>query len=125
MEYILFIVLSFGIGVSKAVSDIVSHVDLWNKSIFKKYSETSFYGPKDKTWIRKDNDNKFINFLLHYPFVFLTDIWHFSNAINNLCIIFVILFGSIYGNIYAAGIVLIVRLIVFNLFYHKLLLNEK
>lgn len=125
MEYIIVIVICILVGASKAVSDTVSHIDIWKSSIFNKCLETGFWGPKDKTYIRKDHDNKIINYLLHNIFVFVTDIWHFGNFVNNICIIFVMLLSIYYSNCYFVLIFLIIRMISFHIFYHYILVNNE
>ena len=93
-------------------------------------------GPRDKTWIRKDHPNKVINWLLHYPLVWVTDIWHFANSINILSVIFTfIIFYYSNGNFPNNGYVYLLivlfygmRQVTFNGFYHVILLkktNEK
>jgi hypothetical protein len=125
---IIFIIGSLLLGVSKAVADTVQHFDIWSQSIFSTTLETSFWGPKDHTWIRKDKNNKILNWLYHFPLVWITDIWHFANMIGAMS--FVLLFGSIhYNQINIIVIILlfyISRTIGFNLFYHLILKkNEK
>lgn len=124
IDYIIIGILSACVGISKAVSDIVSHIDIWSNSYFSKFKETSFYGPKDKTWIRKDHPNKTINYLLHNQLVFITDVWHFSNFINNLSITFIILLSVYFSNYYLAGVYWFTRIIYFHLFYHYILIKK-
>ena len=125
MDWTLIIIIigSSLFGVSKAISDTVQHFDIWSSSVFAKALESSFWGPKDKTWIRKDNTNKIINWLLHYPLVFVTDIWHFSNMITSLS--YLPVFVSIYYTQSHIFIILslfyITRSLIFNLFYHLIL----
>lgn len=108
------------LGISKAAADIVQHIDLWNTSIFSKALETSFWGPKDKTWIRKDHDNKILNWLLHYSLVWITDIWHFANMCNSMCIIllFVCFHSTCISLLYMLLLYYSTYTIMFNLFYH-------
>jgi len=119
------IIVSMGIGITKAVSDIVSHVDIWKTSIYNEYEETDFYGPKDKTWIRKDNNNIILNYLYHTILVFVTDIWHFSNMMNNIFVIFALIITILYSNYYLVLIYLIIRMITFHIFYHYILIKHE
>jgi hypothetical protein len=121
MGYLIVILLAIGVGISKASADIVSHIDIWKKSIYNKYDELSFYGPKDKTWIRKDRVNKVLNYLLHNQLVFITDIWHFSNFINNLYVIFTMIVVIYYNDYYLVLVYWLVRLLTFPLFYHYIM----
>ena len=108
------------LGISKAAADIVQHIDLWNTSIFSSALDTSFFGPKDKTWMRKDHDNKVLNWLLHNPLVWVTDVWHFANMVNMLSLL--PLFVSIHYTQTHLSIMLLlifgIRMLTFNLFYH-------
>ena len=124
MEYVVISLLSLTVGLTKAISDIVNHIDIWSNSVYSVYKEKSFYGPKDKTWIRKDHPNKIINYLLHNQLVFITDIWHFSNFINNLSIIFIMI-SLLFNNNYLMIIIYwLLRMISFHLFYHYILKNN-
>lgn len=126
MEYVYIVLLVSLMGITKAISDIVDHIDIWKGSVFSRFNETSFFGPKDITWERKDHKNRFINYLQHTILVFITDVWHFSNFINNLCYIFVLLITIYYFNYYFIIIYIILRPMIFHIFYHYILvLNEK
>ena len=81
----------------KAVADTVAHKDLWDKSIFSRWSETSFLGPKDKTWIRKYRyKNAILKYLFSTILVATTDLWHLANTVTRV---------GIYLSVYA-GILL-------------------
>ena len=75
-------------GQLRAVRDVVFITGVWQTSIFSRFPETSFWGPADKTHLRKDRNNKFISWLFHNPLAWTTDIWHaapwLSNAITFL-----------------------------------------
>jgi hypothetical protein len=126
--FIIAILLTgFMVGLSKAFADITSDIEIWNTSILSNYQADSFFGPKDETWVRKDHDNKIINWLLHGPLVWVTDIWHFANAFN---IIFIILSFIVFyyanGNINVLLLIALfysARQLAFNAFYHKILLK--
>ena len=130
IPYILAILTTaFLVGFSKAVADITSDSELWCYSIFSVYKPTSFLGPKDKTWIRKDHPNKVINWLLHYPLVWVTDIWHFANAFNIISVIFTFIIFY-YANGHVNPLILVacfygMRQLVFNGFYHDILVKRK
>lgn len=86
MSYIVILgILGMIIGFTKAVSDLVSHYDTWSYSIFWGCNPVGFWGPKDRTWKRKQRKNKFLNWLFSTVLVWTTDLWHFSNSINMLC----------------------------------------
>jgi len=123
------IIGSIIIGISKALADITDHSDNWSGSVFSvNHKEDSFFGPKDKTWVRKDNDNKIINWLFHYPLVWLTDIWHLSNSFRTLGY-FLVLFGF-YNMLDFKFIICLVihyctKQLLFNLFYHYILIKHE
>jgi len=124
------IIGSIIIGISKALADITDHSDNWNGSVLSvNYKDNSFFGPKDKTWVRKDHNNKIINWLLHYPLVWLTDIWHLSNSFRTLGY-FLVLFGFYkmlnFNFITCLLVYYTTKQLLFNLFYHYILIkNEK
>lgn len=123
MSVLIIVVGAVIVGLAKSTADVVSHIDIWKTSILSKYSNDSFWGPKDVTWIRKDNSNAILNWLFHYPLVFVTDIWHCSNTIRLVGYCLVCVGFNIAGtNVVDLLILLcVVRQIVFNLFYHKIL----
>lgn len=86
--------------VGKAIADITADITAWESSIFSKFtSKDSFFGSKDFSYIRKDNPNKIINWLLHNPLVFVTDIWHLANTITRIGIYSSIVFAIFLGNL--------------------------
>lgn len=115
------------VGVSKAFADITNDKVLWNKSILSVYDSISFMGPRDLTYVRKDHSNKVIDWLLHYPLVWLTDIWHFMNALKILSIIFTfIIFYYTDDNLFLLIVSFYgMRQLFFNWFYHKILVKKK
>lgn len=120
---IILIIGSSLLGISKAIADTVQHIDIWSQSIFSAALETSFWGPKDKTWKRKDHKNKIINWLLHYPLVWVTDVWHCANTVNSFSII-LLLVSVYYTDIHLLIIISLfytINSISFNLFYHLIL----
>jgi hypothetical protein len=122
MLLILLIVFGIGSGICKAIADTCSHIDIWTDSIFNngKRKETDFLGPKDKTWIRKDHDNKILNWLFHFPLVMFTDIWHLANAINTLFVTSAITVSLMMQFEWYLPLVYYIAFNwTFNLFYHK------
>ena len=76
----------------------------------------------DQTWVRKDKDNKLLNWLLHYPLVWLSDLWHFANAINALALIIMLVLGlHLDYQIVIPIVFYVVMNSTFNLFYHWVL----
>ena len=117
---IILVTCSMLLGISKAAADIVQHIDLWNTSIFSSALENSFWGSKDKTWVRKDHPNKVINWLYHYPLVWITDVWHFANMINSLVLYpLFVCFHYLQMHIFIMLVLVYsIRTLTFNLFYH-------
>lgn len=82
---VLFLILG------KAIADRVAEIELWQESIFSKFDKASFWGCKDYSWVRKDHKNKIIDWLLHNPLVFVTDIWHLANTVQRIGIYLIFL----------------------------------
>lgn len=116
----------------KAVSDRVNHIDLWSESIFSKFDKSSFWGCKDYSWIRKDHPNKILNWLLHNPLVFLTDIWHLANSMQRLGIYFSMVGCWFASNlsafeffIYLIPAFILTNILGFHITYHYILKKRK
>jgi hypothetical protein len=117
----------------KAVSDVVDNSTVWSKSIFSEAPEESFFGAKDKTWVRKDHDNFIWNYLFHTILVFLTDIWHLGNTVRHTGIYISVLGGLLCSLMIDLDLQLIMVLmgcyiclnvIGFHIFYHYILRNK-
>ena len=122
------------IFVGKAIADVTSNETHWEQSVFSKNPKDSFLGSKEHTYVRKDHDNKVIDWLLHNPLVFLTDIWHTANTIRRVGIYFAITLGIIIGKfvvlaLFQIGIIILVFIIFnmlgFHIVYHYILRNKK
>lgn len=84
MTGIIFIIIGiFSAFIGKAVADKVTWH--WNKSIFRKFSRTGFFGPPQFTSERKyESESRIKRFLMSTIFVAFTDIWHLSNLVNKI-----------------------------------------
>ena len=134
--YFILLLLSCGfIFIGKAIADIVSNEVHWNQSILSQLgAEDSFWGHKDASWVRKDNNNLILNFLFHTILVFVTDIWHLANTFRRVGIYLSILFSILLGNAVAINfnflswvVLLFISLNVvgFHVFYHYVLRLKK
>lgn len=97
----LFLVISILLlvyTIAKATVELSYSKDVWQgsylywiatKLLGKSDQEalTSYFGPNDHTWKRKDHDNKVVNYLRHTIFVFTTDIWHGADTLATAAII--------------------------------------
>lgn len=119
---VLFIIAVTMTFTGKAIADIVSDSSHWYHSIFSQYKIDSFWGSKERTWVRKykcdcikfrsASENKFIrlsintmiavvNGIMQYLFttilVWTTDIWHAANLMNRVGVYLAILFAILVG----------------------------
>lgn len=122
MAIAMFVVAAAMYGISKAVADRTQHSDLWVNSVFGEFDPESFFGPKDRTWVRKYeiSDNKFLLLLFKYPLVWLTDIWHFANAVTVVAILTAICTAPYIGmnTVEICFTFWFVKSLFFNLYYH-------
>ena len=134
MLFIALFISCMCIFIGKAISDTTSDETNWHKSIFKNLGAiNSFWGAKNKTYKRKDNDNLILNYLLHTILVFTTDIWHLGNTIRRLGIymsLFVsLLLGgntdlSIIHVMIIIGTFILTNVIGFHIMYHYILKKD-
>lgn len=101
---IYFFLSSIIIFLGKSFADVFGNESAWNRSWFRKSKKTSFFGPKNSTWIRKDSmgtwigshtflSHKLGKYLAHTILVPLTDAWHFSNTIRRIGIYLAVFFA--------------------------------
>lgn len=124
------LIATFLIFTGKAVADICDNYSVWSTSVFSKFDKGSFFGSKEFTYKRKDHANPIINWLLHNPFVFVTDIWHTANTIRRVGIYSLVVFCTHFGDLINAAIieglylaiaVAFFNMVGFHLMYHSFL----
>ena len=96
MLSLLFIALA---GVFKACKDVVNF--RYYVSIFRHINKPQWFNPKN-SWKNKHywfNGNKVLNWLIRYPFVVITDAWHFFGGLRSLSIIMaIVMYEPVFDN---------------------------
>lgn len=121
---------TFLIFAGKAMADICDNYSVWSTSVFSSFDKESFFGSKESTYKRKDHPNPIIDWLLHNPLVFVTDIWHTANTVRRLGIYSLVVFCTHFGDLINAAIieglflaiaVAVFNMVGFHLMYHHFL----
>ena len=123
MLSLLFIALA---GVFKACKDIVNF--RYYVSVFRHLHKPQWFNPKN-SWKNKHywfNGNKVLNWLIRYPFVFVTDAWHFFGGLRSLSIIMaIVMYESVFDNmLIMIALLWLCHSVVFTLFYDYLLIFD-